>query len=1074
MKYVSLHHHSTYSYMDGYGLPEEHVARVADLGMSALALTEHGNTSSHIKLEQAALKHGIKPIFGLEAYTAPGDMRETKNQRKWHQTILAMDQKGYRNLARMVTRSWSEGFYRWPTVTGGIFRDHHEGLIVTSGCADSLVSCSLLGGKGIERGSARDAIAAIKRFKALLGDRYYLEVQRFPGLERTCRINAWLEEQARRLGVPLVATADCHYPQPEQNEMQKILHAAGRNIGTVAAAEASWEYDILLTPPMSDREVYDDLRGTGLSKKGAEEAIANTAVIAERCNVTLPKMERVRYPIEQEPDYKPGMSNLDTIRRWLNRGWQYRGLDRLRGARRREYIDRVEYELGLMVDKGFIDYFLMISDAVRATKDAGIPVGPARGSAAASLVCYLLRITEVNPMDYPFMLFERFIDPNRFDLPDVDLDFDDELRDFVRQHLIKRYGEECVGNIGTFTRYRGKNAIDDVARVYSIPAYDVNRAKEFLVERSGGDSRFDASIEDTVEQFPVVKDIFDKHPRLYQSVKLEGNLKGMGVHAAGLVVGSGPLNDVLSTYSREVKGKILSVMSADKYDGEHIGLMKIDALSLKTLGMIRLALAEIDMDLQSLYDIPMDDPKTIEAFRIADVIGIFQFEGRTTRMVCQEVAPTTFQELADINALSRPGPLHSGSTGDYIAVKHGRMEPEHLHPIADALTGYTHYQIIYQEQILALCRNMGKFPWVHAAEIRKVISQKKGEAAFNKLYGMFQEGAQSQGIDSAIADRTWKKLVTAGTYAFNVAHCISYSMLAFWCMWLKQHHPVAFYTAQLRKTPIDMKKRAHIALMRDARDERFGRDIQVRPPDPKFSGASWKTSDDGTAVEAGLEQIKGIGEKTAQAMVAYREELSRAALQRTGVVQISEWTDYLPVKGIGVGTLRKIQDFCAAPDPFELDFHKIGKEKVLEAVRQWRRQGLFLPTPTTAADDIPYEDKKSEHVLLGTVRARNLQDLFENHRSRTGEELDPATVRDPHLKDSMTLYMEDASGLMTVKVSRWLYPALKDRLWAIKLDYDFVLFRAVKKPYFGKTVHVASPTQFWVIDVFENDIDDTE
>lgn len=296
MHYVSLHSHSTYSYMDGYGLPEEHVARVAELGMKALALTEHGNVSSHVKLELAATKHGIKPIFGLEAYTAPADMRETKNMRKWHQTILAMDLDGYQNLNKLVTRSWNDNFYRWPTVLGADLKELNEGLVVTSGCADSLLACTLLGGKGIEEGDYDAAVVVLKRFKRLFGDRYYLEVQRFPGLERTRILNRQYAAWSKEFGVPLVATSDVHYPRPEHNEMQKILHAAGRNTGTVAAAEAEWEYDILLTYPESDDEVITDLMATGLTRGEAQQAIASTEEIAERCNVVLPKMDRIRYP----------------------------------------------------------------------------------------------------------------------------------------------------------------------------------------------------------------------------------------------------------------------------------------------------------------------------------------------------------------------------------------------------------------------------------------------------------------------------------------------------------------------------------------------------------------------------------------------------------------------------------------------------------------------------------------------------------------------------------------------------------------------------------------------------------
>ena len=290
MKYVSLHHHTTFSYGDGYGLPEEHVARTAELGMSAQAVTEHGNASSHVQHEKACEKYGIKPIFGLEAYTAPVDMRETGNQRKWHLTLLAANPEGYRNLMRLITKSWSEGFYRWPTITGPMLAEHHEGLIVLSGCADSHLACTLLGGKGIEEGDERAADRVIQGYKDLLGDRFYLECQQFPELERSRAINEWYASRSKRHGVPLVATSDIHYPAADDNKVQVILHAASRGGSTVAQAEAEWEYDIRLTHPATDDAILARLRATGLTGPQAEAAVHSTSEIANRCDVTLPKV----------------------------------------------------------------------------------------------------------------------------------------------------------------------------------------------------------------------------------------------------------------------------------------------------------------------------------------------------------------------------------------------------------------------------------------------------------------------------------------------------------------------------------------------------------------------------------------------------------------------------------------------------------------------------------------------------------------------------------------------------------------------------------------------------------------
>ena len=712
----------------------------------------------------------------------------------------------------------------------------------------------------------------------------------------------------------------------------------------------------------------------------------------------------------------------------------------------------MKYEMELIISKDFVDYFLVLSEVLRIAKDRGIAIGPARGSSAASLVCYLIRMTEVNPMEYPLMLFERFIDPNRHDLPDVDTDIEDERRDEVRKIFIELYGEDRVGNIGTFTRFRGKNAIDDVARVYSLPKYEIESAKNFLVERSGGDSRFDAGIEDTVAMFPQVKEVFDKYPELYHSMTLEGNYKNFGVHAAGIVVGQEPLNHYVATYAKHNVGAnktSLKVLSVDKYDGESLGLLKLDALGLSTMGMIADAIKMLDMSLEELYDIPLDDQDTLDAFNRADVVGIFQFEGRTTKMVVEEFKPTNFMDLAAINALSRPGPLHSGSTGDFLAIRQGHQERDDLHPMVAAICEPTEGQIIYQEQILQICGDIGKLPWTHRSAIRKIISSKKGESAFNALWDEFYKGASSNGIDEPTAREIWKRMVTAGTYAFNIAHCVSYSMLGFWAMWLKVHHPREFYASQLNKIGMgDQSARdKSVALMRDMSDPRFGRTLQVLPPMPGKSGISWKPVQEG--VQAGFLQIPGVGQKTA----ALIEEFDRD-------IGIEEWEDLrLGVKGVGPGTIRKIEEFAEQDDPFGVYKVKRDSDEIKRCIRKGDLPGI--PLPNCFSDEIPYDAVETRQTVMGILKSRNLKDLFEDHRSRTGEELDPKTVKEPDLKESMTLYMEDERGLMTVKVPRFRYQEMKARLWDAKLNHDYIIAVTKKFPFQGKTVQA---TEIYVID----------
>lgn len=1063
MKFVSLHSHSTFSHMDGFGTPKQHIERVAEIGMDALCLTEHGGVSSHVQLEKNALKAGVKPLFGCELYTAPSDMRETKNVRKWHLTSIAMDQNGYKNLLRLVSRSWEEGFYRWPTVLGNMLRDHHEGIIFTSGCADSKIACDLLGGKGRERGDIADARRTIARFRDLLGDRFYLEVQAFPELGRTKNINSAYENFSRELGVPLVATADVHYPYPDDNEMQKILHAAGRNTGTVAAAEASWEYDIRLTYPTSDREIYRRLRGTGLSKSAAEQAILNSAEIAGRCNVTLEKAERLHFPVED---------SIATFKAWIKDGWRYRDIRSRAGSSERieQYRKRLLYEMEVIESKGFVDYFLLLSDLVRYAKGVGIPVGPARGSAAASLVSYLLRITEIDPMDYPLMLFERFIDPSRADLPDIDLDFADDRRDEVRQYLIRKYGADRVGNIGNFVRYRGKNAINDVARVYQIPTWEANIINNLVVERSGGDSRFDASLADTKDMFPAAAAVFKKHPELDLAISLEGNVKGMSVHAAGLVVANTPITDICATYAK-ASGKdkrMTKVLSIDKYDAEYLDIMKIDALGLSTMGMIAIALDLIGMSLEDLYDIPTDDPKTLKAFHDNDVIGIFQFEGRATRIVCGDVKPDNFLEVVDINALSRPGPLFSGMTAQYVHVKHGRKQAEKLHPIVDALTHPTKGQIVYQEQVLEIIREIGGFPVTKVGEIRRIISKKMGEAQFNTMLDDFINGAwERHKIERELAVRIWKFMVTSATYSFNTAHSVSYTTLAWWCQWLKQHHPLEFYAAALIKAKVGGaipstagKAKAGentatnilsaLPLIKDAL--RHG--VSLVPPDLRRSGITWSIDRSTNEIVAGFSQVKGVGEKLAQVIIDDRDANG----------PFENWDDLIRVKGIGPSKVAMIKEFADNDDPFGLNRTRITIQSVVEAIR---RKEIPVPMPTHNSNAMYASESVERAVFIGMVKLKEYKDLIEDERSRSGDSIEEIKKRIsyPEYVKSCTLHCyDDGDEDVYLRVNRFKFSSdkkIQRQLEAIVPGRDVVVAVGQKKKVFGISFNV---DKLWVID----------
>lgn len=1038
MEFVSLHHHSTFSYQDGYGLPEDHVLRAAELGMRALALTEHGNVSSHVKLEQAAHDAGIKPLFGCELYTSPsGNEMPTESnplglsRRKNHLTVLAMDRRGYHNLLQLVSRSWSEGFYQFPTVTGEMLKEHNKGLIVLSGCTASLLSCALIGGKWLPKRVASYELAKkyAEKMKGLFGDRFYLETQIIPELEDVCTINQAWERLSEELDIPLVATGDVHVTEEGQEQIRKILHAIGRGKDLERVGQ-EFDYSIGSHPPESDMQVVKRLCASGLSERAAMQALESTGIIADRCTLELPRAEPLHFPIEGE--------RRAVILEQLRQGWMARGLQKRSKREQKRYRDRLMYELDIIVEKEFVDYFLVVSDMVKFAKRSNIPVGPARGSAAASLVCWLLEITEVDPLrrDIPELIFERFIDLNREDLPDIDLDFDDELREQVKEYMSGRYGEEHVSNIGTFTSFKGKNSLDEVGRVFKIPQWEVDTLKDLLIERSSGDLRASATIEDTVEMFEQAREVVEQYPELMIATDLEGNYKTFGTHAGGIVVSTAPLNTICAVYEREGKPPAVSL---DKWDAEYLGLLKIDVLSLSTMGLIRRAIEQVGMSLQELYALPLDDEETIQGFRDGDVVGVFQFDGRATRSVNEAVRPDNFAELADINALSRPGPLHSGATADYIDVKHGRKKRTSHHPLVDEITAGTYGCIIYQEQILRIVREVGNFDWTHAAYIRKIISKKLGEQEFNRQWDAFRDGALENGLDEDTARTIWNQLITSGAYAFNAAHCVSYSLIAYWTMWLKRHHPTAFFTAALEK--YGKKKNSYGILKRDEllKDtKKHGRNLKVMPPDLHESRVGWTGTDH--AVRAGFSQIYGIGKRMGQRIVEHVQRDPWSFL---------DWDDLEKIKGIGPKTIERIKEFVTSEDPFDLELLNRMIREVEAEIRSGRLTGFDgepLPAPTHRSIQIPYQRGEDVAVVwLGIIRHRNLKDLFELHYSKTGEELDPEEVKNPELNEWVVMLGEDEEDILTVTVDRWRYPKLRHQVWSLKTNEHLVLVRGWKK-----------------------------
>lgn len=1057
MRFRSLHHHSTYSYLDGFQLPEAHVRRATEINMEALALTEHGNVSSHVKLESACKATGVKPIFGVELYC--GEVGEGATQRKNHLTILAETQQGYSSLLQLVGRTYSEGFYYEPTASGRMLADHRRGLVILSGCNSSLLATSLTGGKNVsieDASYARGKRVALN-FKKTFGDAYYMEVQAFPELEGTVRLNKMISQIHRETGIPMVASFDCHYTVPEESEIQAVLHnVRGGGRQTLEEQARNWGYDVDLCPPWNDRMIIRKLMATGLSRQEALAAILTTEDIADRCNVTIPSLPMLRYPLRN------GRTAVQEWREWIRAGWVARGCDKLPRGQREVYKQRLKHEVSTIEGKDFVDYFLITADVVQWAKRSEILVGHARGSAAGSLVCWLLRITEVNPMLYHNLVFERFIDVSREDLPDIDLDFDSERRDDITTYLVTKYGRDCVNNIGTFATFKNKLALDDVGRVYKIPKWEIEKVKDVLIERSSGDLRASATVEDTVEQFPIAREVFEKYPDLVMAMELEGNVKSFGIHAGGIVISAGPVTDVCAVYERTVNGVPRKVLSVDKYDCEEKGLLKMDLLGLKNMTFLNYCRRELGWSLDDLYNLAYDDPEVIDGFRRNDVVGIFQFDGRACRYVCGALGPDTFDEICDITALARPGPLHNGAANAYVDVKRGAAKPVLVHPAHDDITKDTYFQVVYQEQILRIVVEIGDFGWTHAAEIRRIMSKKTGEHAFNLKREEFLAGAATlhertdyPSIDPATALSIWMNCITAGAYAFNAAHSRAYGIIGYLTQWMKQKQTELYFTGALRY----MTEKKHKDLIRDAlRGNGPRKPIEVLPPHPARSGRTWNRTPEGPI--AGYEQIPGIAEKTSAVVEAYIEGHS-----------LTNWGDLINIKGIGPKTIDKIIEFTESDDPFGARWLDRAVAKVKWEIEYGELKNE-VPKPTHLSSDLPYERGQDiEVVWLGAIHTRNVRDLFEFNQAK-GKQLDLSDperplldgkpIKDPKLNEWMVMVGDDESDQVGLLCDRWKYPRFKDQLWQMEMGKDLILVRGVK-PHWMPTRQI-SISEMWIID----------
>lgn len=844
--FVHLHVHSEYSLLDGAARIRDLTAKAAELGMKALALTDHGVMYGAIPFYRACRAQGIKPIIGCELYMTTGSRFEKgprKDNPTYHLIVLAKNEAGYRNLMKLSSIGHLEGFHYKPRVDLEMLRKHSEGLICLSACLGGEVSQHLLHDR------VKEARSSALRYKDIFGEDFYLELQDH-GLLDQKKVAAEMIKLAVDTGIKLAATNDVHYLRAEDAAMQDVLIC----IGTGKTIEDADRLRML-----TDQMYLKSAEEMALMYRHVPEALANTIEIAEKCELEL-TLGRAALPI-----FRPvpaGMSSSDYLITLCRDGLmaRYAGMPEWAADEdfRQKAEQRLEYELSVIDNMGFSDYFLIVWDFIRFAHERGIRTGPGRGSSAGSLVAYTLRITDVDPLKYK-LLFERFLNPERISMPDIDIDFNDERRDEVIAYVAAKYGDEHVAQIITFGTMAAKAAVRDVGRAMNVPFQEVDRAAKLIPNQLG------ITLDEALRMSSELREASERQPKtasmLKMAIKVEGMPRHASTHAAGVVISQEPLTHYtpIQTGSEQIP---LTQYSMENL--EAIGLLKMDFLGLRTLSILERALQAVKeqhgkvIDFHTIND---NDPATYAMLSRGDTTGIFQLESAGVRRVLKEMKPTEFEDIVSVLALYRPGPMEF--IPKYIQGKHGLVTVEYPHPSLEPILADTYGIIVYQEQIMQIASLMAGFSLGEADLLRRAVSKKKREV-LDEERAHFVKGSLAEGYSASEANLVYDMIVRFADYGFPRAHAAAYGVLAFQTAWLKANYPVPFMASMLASVTGNQRKTAEYV------DECRRMGIAVLPPDVNESSVSFTPV--AQAVRFGLAAIKNVGTQAIEAVLKERGE----------------------------------------------------------------------------------------------------------------------------------------------------------------------------------------------------------
>jgi DNA polymerase III subunit alpha len=837
--YTHLHVHTQYSILDGAAQIEPLLQKVADDGMKAIAITDHGNMYGVLPFAEIARKKGLKPIIGCEVYVADGSRLEKRGREDrsgYHMILLAKNRKGYENLSRLVSIGFLEGFYYTPRIDKEILKLYHEGLIASSACLGGEIPQALME-KGMDQ-----AEEVLKGFLDVFGADFYLELQRH-GLEEQEPVNQQLIELARKYNVKVIATNDVHYVNAEDARAHDILIClqTGKDLDDDTRMKYSGHEYLKSRQEMAD--LFADI----------PEALTNTQEVVDKIEDYEITTKKIMLPVFPLPK---GFGSEDEYLRHLT----YEGAKRFYPDLTEEVRERLDFELEVVKNMGFAGYFLIVQDFINESRQMGVAVGPGRGSAAGSAVAYCTGITAIDPIKYN-LLFERFLNPERVSMPDIDIDFDDEGREKVMEYVIQKYGREKVAQIVTFGTMAAKSSIRDVARVLKLPLPEADRLAKLVPEKPG------VSLASAYKDVPeLAQALKDPNPLIQETLKyakiLEGSNRQTGVHACGVIIGPTNLVDCLPLSTQKD-----SDLPVTQYEGkfvESVGMLKMDFLGLKTLSVIKEAIKNIIKTQGVSVDaenVPLDDEKTYALYQRGDTVGTFQFESGGMREYLKELKPTNIEDLIAMNALYRPGPMEFIPT--YINRKHGRHKTEYPHPWLEEILKPTYGIMVYQEQIMQAAQIMAGFSLGSADILRRAMGKKKKEE-MDRQKTFFIEGAVKKGIDKDKASNIFDVMARFAEYGFNRSHSAAYSVLAYRTAYLKANYPAEYMAAVLTNNFSDIKKITQ--MMEECQRQK----IPVLGPDVNESLFNFVVNKKGE-IRFGLGAVKGIGEGAVEAIVEERE-----------------------------------------------------------------------------------------------------------------------------------------------------------------------------------------------------------